>query len=164
MESLLNLPHGLMFWTVVNFGIFLFILIKFSGKGIVNALKSREESIHNEIVSAAEANAKAQQILKESQDKIDNAQQEISILIQKGKEQADLNIRKAIEAAEKVKKAKVEEAVREIERSKEQALVQLRTEVADMVVMATEKLLLEKIDRAKDFQLVENYIDKLPKN
>lgn len=164
MDSLLNLPHGLMFWTIVNFGIFLFLVIKFGGKGIIKAIQERENSIQQAINSAEEANRNAQQLLKESKEKIDNAQLEVAQILQKGREQADAFLKKTYEDAEKVKQAKLDEALKEIERSKEKALSQLRNEVAELIVNATQKIINEKLDKEKDLKLVENYLHKLPKN
>lgn len=164
MDSILNIPHGLVFWTVINFGIFLFLLIKFGGKGIVNAIKAREESIQHAIDSADAANKNAQKLLVESQEKLDNTQAQVAEMISKGREQAEMHIKKAAEEAEKVKKAKIQDALKEIERSKEAALVQLRSEVADLVVQATEKILMEKLDANKDKKIIDDFIDQLPNN
>lgn len=164
MDSLLNLPHGLMFWTIINFGIFLFLIIKFGGKGIINALNERENSINKAIADAETANREAKKLLNESKEKIENAQQEVALILAKGREQSEAIIRKTTEDAEKVKQAKLEEAIREIERNKEIALTQLRTEVADLVVNATEKIISVKLNKEQDFSLIQNSIDKLPKN
>ncbi len=164
MDSLLNLPHGLMFWTIVNFGIFVFLIIKFGGKGIIKALNERENKINKDIADAKEANLAAQKLLKESKEKIENAQQEVTLILAKGREQSEAIIRKTAEDAEKVKHAKLEEAIREIERNKELALTQLRTEVADLVVNATAKIISVKLNKDIDFNLIQNSIDKLPKN
>ncbi len=164
MDSLLSLPFGLLFWTIVNFGIFLILIIKFGGKGILKAVQDRESSIQQAINAAEEANRNAQLLLKESREKIDTTQQEVVQLLQKGREQAEAIIRKTNEDAEKIKQAKLEDAIREIERSKDVALNQLRTEVADMVINATEKIISIKLDKEKDLKLVESYLDKLPKN
>ncbi len=164
MDSLLNLPHGLMFWTVVNFGIFLFIIIKFGGKSIIKALNDREDSINKAISDAEEANREAKKLLSESKEKIENAQQEVAEILAKGRLQSEALIRKTSEDADKVKQQKIEEAIKEIERNKDIAINQLRAEVADLVVNATEKIISTKLNKEQDLKLVEDYINKLPKN
>ncbi len=164
MENLLNISPGLMIWTLFNFFIVLFIVIKFGVKPIVNGLNSRENSIKDAIEHAEKANSEAQALLKESQEKLRNAQSEMSEIIQKGRVQAEEMLRKAGEDADKVKKQKVEDAVKEIERSKDAAIHELRKEVATLVVGATEKLLDETLDKDKHYKLIESYIEKLPKN
>jgi F-type H+-transporting ATPase subunit b len=164
MESIMNVDPGLIIWTLVNFGIFLFILLKLGTKPILNSLNMRESAIKESIESAEKARADARALLKESEDKLSNAQREMNEIISKGREQAEKILQKATEEAEAVKRQKVEDASREIDRSKEIAIKQLRNEVADLVVMATEKILDETLDKEKHFKMIEKYIDKLPNN
>jgi F-type H+-transporting ATPase subunit b len=139
-------------------------VVKFGGKAIVNAINQREQNIQTAIDSAKEAEKSAKELLAKSQTQFDNAQQQINDMLSKGREQAEIQLRRAVEDAENVKKAKVEDALKEIEISKQQALKQLRNEVADMVVIATEKILNDKLDKDKDYKLVDNYIQQLNKN
>lgn len=164
MEHIMDVEPGLLIWTLINFLIFLAILVKLGTKPILKALAAREDSIKNNIENAEKASAQAQQILLESQTKLSQAQQEMNAIISKGKQQAEEVIRRAAEDAEKIKRQKVEDAAKEIERSKENAVKQLRTEVADLVVQATEKILGESLDKEKHYKIVEQYIEKLPKN
>ena len=164
MENLLNVSPGLMIWTLINFFLLLLLLIKFGVKPILNGIKSREEGIRINIENANKANQEAKELLKESQEKLQSAQKEMSEIVHKGRIQAEELINKATEEAERVKKQKVEEAKKEIERSKESAIQALRSEVAGLVVIATEKLLGETLDKDKHVKIVESYIEKLPKN
>jgi len=164
MENALNMSPGLMLWTLFNFFILLILLIKFAVKPIINGLKGREDRIKGDLDNAAKANLDAQKFLKEAQENILTARKEMNDIIQKGKVHAEEILRKSAEEADKIKRQKVDEAIREIERSKEIAIKELRTEVAGLVVLATEKLLTETLDKDKHFKLVENYITQLPKN
>lgn len=164
MDSLVNVNPGLMIWTIVNFLIFLFLLVRFGAKPISNSLKAREEHIDMNIKNAEKINQEAQKLLNETQQKLKEAQNEMMNIVQKGKQQADDLIRKATEEAEKIRKEKLDDATKEINRSKELALIELKKEVASMVLQATEKLLREKIDDQKHIDLINSYIDKIPKN
>lgn len=162
--DILSVSPGLIFWTLVNFLIFLFLIVKFGAKPISNALKSREDNIQKNIDDAEKANADAKALLEQSEVKMNNARQEMSEIVSKGRAQAEELVRKATEDADKVKRQKVEEASNEIDRSKEMALKELRSEVADLVISATEKILDETLDKEKHQKIVETYIEKLPKN
>ncbi|MEJ5287270.1 MAG: hypothetical protein CH6_3549 [Candidatus Kapaibacterium sp.] len=164
MDSLLNVNPGLMIWTIVNFLIFLFLLVKFGAKPISNSLKAREEHIEKNIKDAEKLNQEAQKLVAEMQQKLKDAQNEMMNIVQKGKQQAEELLRRAQEDAEKIRKEKIEEANREINRSKEAALFELRKEVASLVIYATEKLLNEKLDEQKHIEIINSYIDKIPKN
>ncbi|MBM2813368.1 MAG: atpF [Ignavibacteria bacterium] len=164
MEGLLNVNPGTIIWTIINFCVLLFIVLKFGAKPIANALKAREDKINSDIEAAAKANAVAQTLMKETQAKFNAAQQEITAMISKGREQSENLVKKAAEEAEKIKQQKVSDATREIERSKEQALKELRTEVATLVITATERILDEKLDDERHRNMIESYIAKLPNN
>lgn len=164
MDALLSVDPGAIIWTVVNFLIFFFIIAKFGGKAIKEGLKAREDKITNEIADAERNNMEAKKLLEEAQAKIDNAQKEMAEIVAKGRKQAEENMQKANEEAEAVKKKKLEDAVKEIEDKKQAAISELRSEVADLVILATEKLLGEKLDKEKHYKLVETYIEKIPKN
>lgn len=164
MESLINVSPGLFIWSVIIFGIVFFILSKFAFPAIIKALHDREEGINNAIISAEESNKKAQEILAESQAKLDNTQREIQSLLANGKSQAEKIIQAATEEANVIRNQKVDEAKKEIERNKENAISELRKEVADLVIMATEKVLEEKLDADKHKSLIEKYISNINKN
>ena len=164
MESVLNVSPGLMIWTLINFFLLLLLLIKFGVKPILNGLRSREAGIRDSIDNATKANQEAQKLLLESQEKLQTAQKDMSDIIHKGRIQAEELINKASVEADRVKRQKVDEATKEIERSKESAILALRSEVAGLVVIAAEKLLGETLDKDKHTKLVESYIEKLPKN
>ena len=164
MDKVMNVDPGLMIWTLITFFIFFGLLTKFATKPIMAGLKKREDSIQESIENAEKANADAQKLLKESQEKIRTAQQEMMGIVNKGRQQAEEIIKKALDEAELVKKQKIDETVREINRSKDNALKELRGEVADLVIFATEKILDETLDKEKHFKLVQSYIEKLPNN
>ena len=143
----MDVNPGLVIWTLINFGIFLFILVKFGTKPILNGLHSREEKIKNDIDSAKQSKIEAEAIKTELLESKNSAIKEMTEIIAKGRLQAEDLLKKSYEEADKVKKQKVEEAARDIERSKEQAIKELRKEVAGLVVQATEKILDEHLDK-----------------
>ncbi len=161
--NILDVNFGLVFWTIVNFGIFFLILMKFGSKPIANALRSREDNINNAIASAEKANEEAKRLLQESESNINNAQVQANEIINMGKSQVEQMLNTAKEEASIVKERKIQEAVREINQSKEAAIRALQSEVAGLVIQATEKVLGEKIDNDKDLKLIENSISSIDK-
>ena len=164
MDSLLNVNPGTIIWTIINFSVFLFIVLKFGLRPILNGLKSREDKINTAIENAEKANAEARRIMKESQEKLDSAQKEMMDIVNKGRHQAEVYMQKATEEADKMKQSKIEDAIKEIERSKLEAIQELRKEVASLVVIATGKILDEELSVEKHRKLIDSYIEKLPKN
>lgn len=164
MSNLLDINPGLIFWTLVNFFVFLFLFKKLFYNSITGAIKRRGETIQAQIDAAKKSNEDARDLLLLAQDKIDQAQTEMNSIVAKGRQQAEEALRRAAEEAEHIKKVKLEEAVREIDRSKEIAIKQLRTEVAGLVVAATEKILEQELDKDKHYKMVDSFMNKMPNN
>lgn len=164
MDKLISLNPGLLIWTVFNFLIFLFLILKFGLKPMMNALKAREDSIANNLKGAQDANEKAQTMLNESQAKLKETAKEVNALIVKGREQANEIIANAKLEAEKLRQERLDNAVKEIKTAQDIAFVQLKNQIADMVIQATEKVLQEKLNEEKDMELIKKSVEKLSKN
>ncbi len=164
MDSLLNVNPGLIIWTIINFLIFLFIILKFGSKPIMNGLKAREERINSAIETAEKTKLEAEKLFLESEKRINSAKEEMSQIVAKGRQSAEEIIKKATDEADSLKKTKLDDAIREIEKSKNIALGELRKEVAQMAVEAAEKIIDANLDKDKHYKLVEKYIEKIPKN
>lgn len=164
MDTIMSVSPGLLIWSIINFLIILFILGKFAFPAMKKSLSDREDNIRRNIDEANALNEKAQILLNESQNKLDNAQKEVSEILSKAKLRADESIQNAIDEAEKSKVQILNDANKEIERKKNDAIAELRTEVADLVVNATEKILESKLDKEEHLKFAKEQIEKLPKN
>ncbi len=164
MQSVLEVSPGLMFWTIVNFLIFFVVFFFLFYKMIKKALNDREANIRNERESAEKANSNAQTAKLKAEEALHAIEKEIGTMKIKAKEQVDEFILKATHEADVIKRTKLDEAVREIEHSKQIAIRQLRTEVAGLVVKATEKIIGVTLDQEKHYKLVEDFIEKIPNN
>ncbi|MBK7034262.1 MAG: F0F1 ATP synthase subunit B [Ignavibacteria bacterium] len=164
MPSFLEMNPGLIIWTLINFGFFVFIIAKFFCKPMRQGLEARENSIAEAISNADKANTEALSILRESKEKIAGAQQEMMAIVREGKVQAEAMVRKAADEAELVKQQKLAESAREIERQKDDAIKALRTEVSTLVVDATEKLLGRNLQGDDHKRIVDGYVNELSKN
>jgi F-type H+-transporting ATPase subunit b len=164
MDSLLSVSPGLMIWTLINFFIFLFLILKFGGKSIVKGLENRENHINDQLESAEKANKTAIELLAQSEAKLKNAAEEMQALIAKGHEQAKMNLQRATEEAEEIRHKKVDDAVKQIELQKKKAIDEIKDEVTDMVISATEKIISSKLNESTDTELIKSYLGKINKN
>ncbi|MCS6808781.1 MAG: F0F1 ATP synthase subunit B [Bacteroidota bacterium] len=160
MDNVLSVSPGLIIWTVVNFTVFALILAKFAWKPLLNALHEREKSIQDSITRAEKAQADAERLIRENEAKFAQAQQEMSEIVRQGRSEAQARIQAALQEAERVKEQKIAEARAEIEREKQAAMQALREEVSNLVILATEKILKEKVDVAQQKKLIDTFIDE----
>ena len=158
-------PHaGLIFWKALSFLLFFYILYKLGWKPITRALSEREETIDSSIRRAEQALAEAKKIQADNAKAQREAEQEAQRVLREARDQAE-----TLRAEEKEKvRAEIrqmqEQAQAEIEREKQSALDELRGEVAALAIEAAEKILHENLDAKRQHRLVDQFIDKLPKN
>ena len=164
MQSVLDVSPGLMFWTILNFLIFLVVFFLMFYKMIKKALNEREANIRNERVSAEKSNQAAQIARLKAEEALGAVEKEIADLKVDAKLQIDELMKKAYNEAEAVRKAKLDQAIHEIERSRDIALQQLRNEIAELAVQAVGKILGDTLDKEKHFKIVEDFIKKIPNN
>ncbi len=164
MPAFLELSPGLVIWTIVNFSVFAFIIAKYGWKPMMDGLAARENAINESIQNAADANTEAKRVLDEAKARIANAQQEMMGIVREGKQQAEAMVQKAGDDAEVVKQQKIVESEREITRQKEEAIAELRGEVATLVVQATEMMLGRSMKDDDHKKIVESYVNEISKN
>ena len=146
---------GLMFWTLLAFGITMFALKRLAFPRIGEALEKRANAIRESIEAAEKQRTEADKLLAEYRQRLTEAREQAEDIVARA--------RKAAEAAEAQAtaegKAKREELVaaarKDIETETRRSLEQIRREVADLTVMATEKVTRKSLDDADHKRLVE---------
>lgn len=161
---LVQLDPGVIIWTALTFGLLLLLLSKTAWKPILKALDTREESIRRSIERAEEAKVEAEKLLEENRRELMRAEEKAQHLIREARELAEKlrseSVGRATAEANKV----IEKAREEIERDKQQAILQLHGVVAELAVRAAEKILDEAIDESRQKKLVEKFLNSLQKN
>ena len=153
MSSSLLTPHtGLLFWMLISFGAVLIILTKFGFPVIIKKLDSRKKFIDESIVAAEKVYKELEEVRIDSEKIITSARNEHAKIIKKATEKRDLILEKAREDAAKEARNIVEVARKQITHEKEEALADLRREVAVLSVDIAEKILRENL-KNKDEQM-----------
>lgn len=161
MDGLLQISPGLIIWTLINFGLYLFLLARFGYKPLRSALERREQTIAESLHSAELARSEAQRLLADAEEQRKSAYAEMVELLRQAREQAEHIVARAAEEGEKVKQEKLREAQREIERMVADARMKLQREVAELALRAAQKLLAEQLDSERHRRLIEQTIEQL---
>ncbi|HSR19148.1 MAG TPA: F0F1 ATP synthase subunit B [Ignavibacteriaceae bacterium] len=162
--SLIDVNPGLIFWTFITFLILLFVLKKVAWKPILTALDQREASIRESIERAEQAKAEAQKILDENKSNLAKAEDESRKLIEQSREYAEKMKNQILQEGKVQSKKIIEDAAAEIERRKEAAFNELKNQIADIALLAAEKLLNEKLDPQASKKITDKYINEITKN
>ena len=159
--GLYDINTGLSFWTLVVFGILVFILGKYAWGPILAAVDAREKGIQAALDEAAERNQEAETLLEKYKENLADARRQANELLAEGKTAGD-SIRMEIEEkARGEAQSIIERARAEIERERDAAIAEIRRESVDLALAAATRLVQENLDQEKDRVLVERYLTEL---
>ena len=156
---------GTIFWMIIIFGIVLFILRKFAWRPILNALKDREESIANALNSAEEAKKQVAGLRAENENIMAEARREKGLILKEAKEIKDKIIAEAKEKAIMETQKAVETARIQIQNEKNNAINDIKKQVAELSVMIAEKVIKKELsNKAEQEKLMNGLIDEIKLN
>jgi F-type H+-transporting ATPase subunit b len=161
MGSVFDPQTSLAFWTIVTFLLLLAVLYKFVYPPVRDQIMQRQQMIERSIDEAEKTREEARRLLDEYRRQLEEARGESRRILEEGRRQADAQReRTKTEAAEEGERI-IQRAREEIGRERDAALREVRREVADMVVQASEQVLGREIDRSEHERLIAEALDGL---
>lgn len=152
---------GLTIWTLVVFGISLYILSKAAFPRIRNALDERRRTIEESLTSAQRTREEAEQLLAEYRARLHEARGQAEEIVKRARQTAEAHEQEARERARAIAAEGSARAAREIEEATRRALRELRSEVAELTVLAAEKVTRKALDEADQRRLVDEALREL---
>lgn len=145
-------PESLIFWTTIIFLAFFFLLKKLAWKPILNAVKEREDSINEALLSAEKARLEMLNLKSDNERILKEARAERDAMMKDAKEIKDKLISEAKDEAKMQSSKIIEQAKFTIENEKQAAIVELKNQVAELSISIAEKIIKEELS-SKDKQL-----------
>lgn len=156
MEALANLgiDWKLLLAQAVNFLVLLFILRRYAYRPMLEFLEKRSDRIEQGLRDAEAAQAKLAGMEEQEKKTLLAARDEARSIVDAA--EASAKKRDALRLAETEAKTRqfLEEARMKIEEEKRKILIEARQEIAAVVALSVEKVLKEKVDAAKDRELI----------
>ncbi|HTA11858.1 MAG TPA: F0F1 ATP synthase subunit B [Solirubrobacteraceae bacterium] len=152
---------GLMVWTIVVFLISLFILRKWVFPLIGEALDKRAKTIEGEIDSAAQLRQEADGILAEYRERLKEARAQSEEILARARQTAEAHEHEARDQGKEILAEAAKRAEREIDAATKRALDDIRREVADLTILATEKVTRKTLNADDQRRLVEEALGEL---
>ena len=143
---------------LITFLAMLAILARYVYPEVVKFAEARQRLIAQQLKDAEQARSEAEARLKEAEARLNEARQTAQGIIEAANKSADQLRQEQRQKAEEEAKRLTESARKEIEAERDRALQSVRNEVADMVVLATEKVIGETLDDQKHKALIERAI------
>ena len=158
--SLITPDFGLLFWMTVVFLIVLFILWKWGFPAIINMVNGRKDYIDESLRKAHEANERLANIQKEGESILQEARERQAVILKEAAETRDAIVEKAQEKARGESARLLNEAKAEIESEKQNAIRDIRAQVAELSVLIAEKILRQNLDsEQKQMDMIERLLD-----
>lgn len=123
---------GMAIWTLLFFGILLFVLRKWAWGPILSGLQKREEHIRKTIEEAEHARKQAEESLKQYQEQMAAAKKEAEAIMSQGRQDAEKLSQQMKEAAQQEAWSLRQQATRDIESARDQALRSLQQQTVDL--------------------------------
>lgn len=152
---------GIMVWTLVVFFIAMLVLYKLAFPPISAALEKRQRLIEDSIDSAQRTKDEAEELLAEYRERLKEARAQSEEIVAKARRAGDEHERESLEAAKQTREDLLEQTRRDVEAETRRAIQEIRREVADLTVAATEAVTRKTLDEADQRRLVEEALSEL---
>jgi len=152
---------GLMIWTLLAFLLAMFILRKYAWPAITEALDKRQRAIEESIDVAERTRSEAQQILEEYRERLREARSQADEIVARARKAGEVHERETLEKARGQREELMAQTRRDIEAETRRAIQEIRSEVADLTVLATEKVTRKSLDEGDQKRLVEEALREL---
>ena len=152
---------GLMIWTIVVFVISLLILRRWVFPQIGKVLDGRRQAIEGDIDAAERTRQEADKILDEYRERLKEARAQSEEILQRARQTAESHEHEARDQGHEILAEAAKRAERDIDAATKRALDDIRREVADLTIMATEKVTRKTLNDADQRRLVEDALSEL---
>jgi F-type H+-transporting ATPase subunit b len=160
--SFLITPNvGLMIWTLLLFGLSMYVLAKLAFPRISAALDKRQKSIEDSIDAAERTRVEADALLAEYRERLQEARAQADEIVTRARKAGQTHEADAEADAKAKREQLMEQTRRDIESETRRAIQEIRREVADLTVAATEKVTRKTLTDDDQRRLVEEALSEL---
>lgn len=152
---------GLMIWTLLAFGFTMYVLGKLAFPWIGKKLEERANAIRESIESAEKRNAEAEKLLEEYRQRLTEARQQAEEITARARRAAEAAVAEASAEGKAKREELVAAARKDIETETRRSLERIRKEVADLTVLATEKVTRKSLSADDQKRLVEEALSEI---
>jgi F-type H+-transporting ATPase subunit b len=160
-NPLIQVTPGLMIWTIVCFLIALYVLKRYAFGPIQKLIDERRVRIRQAIDEADAARSEARELLEEHRKLIGQARGEAEEILTEARRVGEATQRRMRDETEADRQRRIEDTRKQIEAETRRALEQIRAEVADLSLIAAEKVTRKSLDDADHRRLIEEAVGEL---
>jgi F-type H+-transporting ATPase subunit b len=155
---------GLMIWTLVVFTIAFLLLRKYAFPRIGEALDKRQRAIEDAIDTSERVRTDAQKLLEEYRERLAEARSQADEIVARARKTGEVHEQEVLAEAKAKREEMMDQTRRDIEAETRRAIHEIRKEVADLTVAATERVTRKSLTEDDQKRLVEEALAELDFN
>ncbi len=160
-NPLISISLGVMIWTLIAFLVTLFVLNKVAFPRIAEALDRRRRAIDESIDSAQRTKQEADELLEEYRARLKEAREQADDIVTRARKAADSLQDDSKAQATQQREELMAAARRDIQAETRRSLEEIRKEVANLTVLATEKVTRKTLTGEDQKRLVEDALSEV---
>jgi F-type H+-transporting ATPase subunit b len=153
--------NGTVIVELITFLLMMAILARWVYPEIVKQAEARQRAIAEQLREAGKARADAEAQLTEATARLDDARKTAQGVVDAASKSAELMRQEITKKAGEEAKRLTESARKDIEVERDRAIQSVRSEVAGLVIAATEKVIGETLDSDRHRQLIDRAIEEV---
>lgn len=162
LPSILTPDIGLLFWMFLAFVVVFFILAKYGFPAIIDMVENRKKYIDESLRKAHEASERLENIQQEGETILQEAREKQAFIMKEAAETRDAIVEKAQEKARDESARLLADAKKQIEIEKQNAIRDIRSQVAELSVQIAEKVLRQRLSSdEQQMEMIDRLLDEV---
>ena len=153
---MLNIDPGLMLWTLITFAIAVFILWKYAFGPLQRIIDERRARIRESFEAAEETRSEAHRLLAEYKESLTRVRGEAEDILERARKAGESTKEEILAEAKEQADRRLDQARQQIERDTRAALSDIKAQVADLALLAAEKVTAKSLDDDDHRRLIED--------
>ncbi|MCD7742437.1 MAG: F0F1 ATP synthase subunit B [Ruminococcus sp.] len=158
---MLNIDPWDIMWTVINLIILFLLLKKFLFGRVTAIMDRRAKMIQDDLDNAKKAGEEAEQLKAEYEDKLNDAHAQAVKITNDAKQRADRECNEMLEEARQDAAKIRSDAQKDIKLEREKAIEDAKSEIADLAVMAAQKVLEKNIEEQSNREYAQQLLSEV---
>jgi F-type H+-transporting ATPase subunit b len=147
---------------LLAFAVIFFVLAKYGFPAITNMVEERKQYIDESLKKAHEASERLENIKQEGEAILQEAREKQALILKEAAETREAIVEKAQEKAREESARLLEDAKMQISAEKQNAIRDIRSQVAELSVQIAEKILRDKLSSdAAQMDMIDRLLDEI---
>jgi F-type H+-transporting ATPase subunit b len=160
-NPLIQVTPGLMIWTIVCFLITFYVLKRVAFGRVQQMIDERRKRIRSALDEADQARTEAHRLVEEHRATMAQARGQAEEILAEARKVTESQKKRLRDELEEDRKRRLEETTRQIEAETARGLELIRSEVADLTVIATQKVTGKVLDAQDHRRLIDEAVGDL---